>query len=679
MASSSRLTMAVPAALGASVSAGGVPSNLSIAEQLMQLDQAITLTLQDIDANLSAAHQTVTAKLLPAVKRYGVASARTWQGAKFWMKFFEAAADVSLSGTSGLRADDTHGNFDATESDLLHDADDITQSQFADDYYDDDEEFADERAGHELNKATKKSAQAPPAEALDGDEDDFDDSLEMSRLRDAMPVATSTDGQTEARSGRNSTTPRADSRRPKISSEVPHPRELGSTTPNEKPFSASLRVLNAEASVRRWDGIADLRSTPLNARGKRFGARLGAASGSRRLSTSPQKGKGASQSTQLKTQTVQEWSDEEDADEDEEGDSLPPLLGMSPPQTLQFSVPRSRYMNTPAKEAARLMVDDVLRTIDGIADPLAMAARTRQERTADAARQQAALSGSSSSRPHPSVVGTPLRKDKPKSKSTINRGRDSLPTPPTLTKLPPRPLASYISDHAAAPTTGLQASTTPLAAPGTARTLGSAGSSAGVVVPGSIGTRSNAGRVMDEGEDEGAAGFDFSELQLRQGTSAAAVPGSADAVSQDRVGTLLNLDDEDSDSQSDSEDDDDALVGANVIPAYPATASKSSWTIGSAQGSSGGSRTTGSRQGRSIEDDTLFGVRAPSASTSAGLRTNSGPMQNPFAKSNTAVPNYKPVDSTVHGGRSLIGADRSDTYSAPSPTPFGFGGGSSSK
>lgn len=51
-------------------------------EQLMQLDQAITLTLQEIDANFARAHQTITNRILPAVKRYGVASAQTWQGAK---------------------------------------------------------------------------------------------------------------------------------------------------------------------------------------------------------------------------------------------------------------------------------------------------------------------------------------------------------------------------------------------------------------------------------------------------------------------------------------------------------------------------------------------------------------------------------------------------------------------
>ncbi len=63
----------------------------------MQLDQAITLTLQEIDQNFATAHQIVTSRILPAVKEYGVASARVWQGAKFWKTFYEVAANVSLT------------------------------------------------------------------------------------------------------------------------------------------------------------------------------------------------------------------------------------------------------------------------------------------------------------------------------------------------------------------------------------------------------------------------------------------------------------------------------------------------------------------------------------------------------------------------------------------------------
>lgn len=72
---------------------GGSSNNqpLSVADQLMQLDSAITSTLQEIDANFAKAHQIVTSVLLPAVKLYGQHSARTWHSAKVSRRLGEIA------------------------------------------------------------------------------------------------------------------------------------------------------------------------------------------------------------------------------------------------------------------------------------------------------------------------------------------------------------------------------------------------------------------------------------------------------------------------------------------------------------------------------------------------------------------------------------------------------------
>lgn len=81
--SSSLSSSAVAAATMADVAthrANGEPIPMS--EQLMQVDQAITLTLQEIDANFARSHQTITGKILPAIRRYGIASHNTWQGAR---------------------------------------------------------------------------------------------------------------------------------------------------------------------------------------------------------------------------------------------------------------------------------------------------------------------------------------------------------------------------------------------------------------------------------------------------------------------------------------------------------------------------------------------------------------------------------------------------------------------
>ncbi|KAF1992265.1 hypothetical protein K402DRAFT_443100 [Aulographum hederae CBS 113979] len=72
--------------------------NLTLTEELEKLEQSITLTLQEIDHNFSRAHQIVTTSILPIVEQYGKHSEAVWEGSKFWKQFFEASANVSLSG-----------------------------------------------------------------------------------------------------------------------------------------------------------------------------------------------------------------------------------------------------------------------------------------------------------------------------------------------------------------------------------------------------------------------------------------------------------------------------------------------------------------------------------------------------------------------------------------------------
>ena len=57
----------------------GAPAGepIAVGEQLMQLDQAITLTLQEIDENFSQAHQVITSRILPAIREYEASCAKT--------------------------------------------------------------------------------------------------------------------------------------------------------------------------------------------------------------------------------------------------------------------------------------------------------------------------------------------------------------------------------------------------------------------------------------------------------------------------------------------------------------------------------------------------------------------------------------------------------------------------
>ncbi|RAL11119.1 DASH complex subunit ASK1 [Aspergillus homomorphus CBS 101889] len=71
---------------------------LTLTEELEKLEQSITLTLQEIDHNFSQAHRIVTTSILPLIEQYSENSRDVWEGAKFWKQFFEASANVSLSG-----------------------------------------------------------------------------------------------------------------------------------------------------------------------------------------------------------------------------------------------------------------------------------------------------------------------------------------------------------------------------------------------------------------------------------------------------------------------------------------------------------------------------------------------------------------------------------------------------
>ncbi|KAK4166002.1 hypothetical protein QBC43DRAFT_343340 [Cladorrhinum sp. PSN259] len=71
-------------------------------EELEKLEQSITLTLQEIDHNFSKAHRIVTTSILPLVEQYGEHSRNVWEATKFWKQFFEASANVSLSGYEEL-------------------------------------------------------------------------------------------------------------------------------------------------------------------------------------------------------------------------------------------------------------------------------------------------------------------------------------------------------------------------------------------------------------------------------------------------------------------------------------------------------------------------------------------------------------------------------------------------
>ncbi|KAG2099836.1 uncharacterized protein F5147DRAFT_711190 [Suillus discolor] len=79
-----------------SIDVPGLDTNASVNDQIDQIEQLITIKLQNIDTNFSKIQNIMATKLLPAVKRYAVSTEPVREAAKFWTSFYEKAAQVHI-------------------------------------------------------------------------------------------------------------------------------------------------------------------------------------------------------------------------------------------------------------------------------------------------------------------------------------------------------------------------------------------------------------------------------------------------------------------------------------------------------------------------------------------------------------------------------------------------------
>ncbi|KAF9469655.1 hypothetical protein BDZ94DRAFT_1206358 [Collybia nuda] len=80
----------------ASIHVPGLDTSASVLDQIEQMEQLITIKLQNIDENFSKIHNLLANKLLPAVKRYAVGTEPVREAAKFWTSFYEQAAQIHI-------------------------------------------------------------------------------------------------------------------------------------------------------------------------------------------------------------------------------------------------------------------------------------------------------------------------------------------------------------------------------------------------------------------------------------------------------------------------------------------------------------------------------------------------------------------------------------------------------
>ncbi|OAA61423.1 DASH complex, subunit Ask1 [Cordyceps fumosorosea ARSEF 2679] len=384
-------------------------------EELERLEQSITLTLQEIDHNFSKAHRIVTTSILPVVEQYGENSKAIWEASKFWKQFFEASANVSLSGYEELANDEstvmddesTAMRDDGDASSHAHGDEDETPSRHhsrRDVEDDDDESMLDdaELAGSTPRPAASRVARTPtesPYEAmrremkdeeggrggatvLDEEDDEEEEEEEDSSILFAQQTARLPDVTLTPKAllDRRNMDPSTGGKDPLLHRVLDKNYRIQATP--HKPTAKGTPVRGQAAAA--WQdspasspemAIPKLRSEAfmspyksLTAAG-RAGSAAAAAEGSRRRFT-PGRGAAAASSsvsrgprtpgvsvqTPMSRKTRQaladgslkgkqkyeiDWESDEDDDDDLYG-------GMSPPKTIQFALPPSKLLQTPA-------------------------------------------------------------------------------------------------------------------------------------------------------------------------------------------------------------------------------------------------------------------------------------------------------------------------------------------
>ncbi|TGJ87389.1 hypothetical protein E0Z10_g1387 [Xylaria hypoxylon] len=396
----------------------------------------INLDMLEIDHNFSKAHRIVTSSILPLVEQYGEHSKNVWEASKFWKQFFEASANVSLSGYEELAGeieetitaeettiDETTSDYDATQDDTTAESSEYQEHQ---------QQTHDAIEDSLLEDATiTGSTPRPPAtKSMHAQFADFGSPYQALRrelksgavFKDDLPVDEDEDEYGEAADGTVQLPPYhgSTSRLPDMSM-TPRSSSLLLDEPTLRPQSAAAQKAKDLLLHRVLDKNYRLQATPLKAvplpsraRGRspqRKGAEEEPEEDRTRralwadspmsspemavpklrsdlymspLKTRGRSGGGAPRTPGVSVQTpatarkrdifaearVKDhdkgkgrerdeitWdSDEDDNDEDSV------FGGMSPPKTIQFALPPSKLLQTPAREASRRIVDDILIT-----------------------------------------------------------------------------------------------------------------------------------------------------------------------------------------------------------------------------------------------------------------------------------------------------------------------------
>ncbi|EEH37185.1 hypothetical protein PAAG_07741 [Paracoccidioides lutzii Pb01] len=398
-----------------------VQRNLTLTEELERLEQSITLTLQEIDHNFSRAHRIVTTSILPIVEQYAAQSREVWEGSKFWKQFFESSANVSLSGYEEHHPSESgqEGTFteDSTFNTRNSTDDDVTESYATTSSGSLDHHRDDAPDLSSLTITPSHSTPRPRVHLERGNDDDITSSSinypnpyealhkvpqeTPSRSRIAEPVTPGRTQRTHGVTHHGSQAPTFSVLAPSPTRGVPSTAKKAGkltdpvlhrildktyriqatplassrkqyynptriiTTPKSKPRSGYLDsspISSPEFEVPKLH--SEVFSSPIKGGGETR-PRQRRPSKSSRI---PQPGisvltPAKHKQNASKPKSSRGW-DSDDLDDGDDDDATS-LFGNSPPKTIQFHIPQSRLLKTPAKEASKRIVSDLLYTAGG--------------------------------------------------------------------------------------------------------------------------------------------------------------------------------------------------------------------------------------------------------------------------------------------------------------------------
>ncbi|KAI4274478.1 MAG: hypothetical protein LQ337_003901 [Flavoplaca oasis] len=370
--------------------------SLTLTEELEKLEQSITLTLQEIDHNFSRAHRIVTTSILPVVEQYAEHSKHVWESSKFWKQFFEASANVSLSGYEEppehdeTAAEDanitTPSNSTYTSPSQLRDNNDESMAPETDsrDHYQDDSALSTtppeistprpKSKSHHQHQQPSMAAFSSPYETLKSEikgnhPSQNNDSTLPSTPRNLFQSQSDSSPFIPPSTARPHRTPKDDPLLHRILDKnwrlqatphtTTHAPKLGSTTLPYRPGHPAAQSKFNETPAAAHKGKSktqpttddDLDSSPAlpapELHSEIFGtpARRARVPGVSVLT--PARGKGTPRQKGTRTQTGAYAKDIWDSSDSD--DEIDEAGGMSPPKTMQFHIPQSRLLRTPGE------------------------------------------------------------------------------------------------------------------------------------------------------------------------------------------------------------------------------------------------------------------------------------------------------------------------------------------